>query len=155
MARVFRARGREVIDTAAKAGAPPVIKGAELDGTPAAFVPPVEPIAEPRIAEPRIAEPIIETKQSAAVEAAETEAPTPLTQLEFAKSSNLRTASLDDRGVVTVAFANGTTYQYANFSAELMLEWQNAKSAGSWFHQNVRSKPDRHPVTSPAPSVAV
>lgn len=72
----------------------------------------------------------------------------PLLRLEFKNSSNLRHAELGADGVVTVHFANGTTYGYASFTPELMLEWEHADSAGRWFHNNVRSKPDKHPVVS-------
>lgn len=67
-------------------------------------------------------------------------------RLEFAKSSNIRSATLDAAGVVAVEFRDGSIYRYANFTLELMTEWEAAKSAGSWFHNNVRTKPDRHPV---------
>lgn len=67
-------------------------------------------------------------------------------RLEFAKSSNVRAAELGADGVVAVEFRDGAIYRYANFTLELMAEWEAAKSAGSWFHHNVRSKPDRHPI---------
>lgn len=69
-----------------------------------------------------------------------------ISRLEFPKSSNLRAASLGVDGVLMVDFANGSRYRYANFTLELMAEWEAAKSAGSWFHNNVRTKPDRHPI---------
>jgi hypothetical protein len=71
-------------------------------------------------------------------------APT-VARVEF-KSSNVRAAELGADGVLLVTFADGEQYAYANFTPELFEEWQAAKSAGSWFHHNVRTKPDRHPV---------
>lgn len=69
--------------------------------------------------------------------------------VEFTNSSNLRSASLDlATGIVTVEFIKSDAYRYANFTAALMIEWQGAKSPGSWFHQHVRSKPDRHPIVA-------
>lgn len=66
--------------------------------------------------------------------------------IEFT-SSNIRRAMLDPgTSIVTVAFANGTTYRYGNFTPELMAAWKDAKSAGAWFHQQVRSRPKQHPV---------
>lgn len=67
--------------------------------------------------------------------------------LAFKDSSNIRSARLDPAsGVVEVHFANGTSYRYAHFTAELLKEWGEAKSAGQWFHVNVKSRPDEHPV---------
>jgi hypothetical protein len=66
--------------------------------------------------------------------------------LEFPKSSNVRAATLDANGVVTVEFGDGKRYRYASFTRELMKEWREAKSAGGWFHKNIRSKPERHPL---------
>lgn len=71
----------------------------------------------------------------------------PAVRLEF-KSSNIRSAELGADGVAAVTFKDGAVYRYANFTAELMAEWEAAKSAGSWFHQNVRSKADRHPIVT-------
>ncbi len=64
-------------------------------------------------------------------------------------SSNIKSARLDAAtGVVEVHFANGSHYRYANFTAAQLTEWRGAKSAGSWFHTNVRSHPDAHPVVA-------
>ncbi len=65
-------------------------------------------------------------------------------RVEF-KSSNVRAAELGADGVVLVTFSDGEQYAYANFTPELFEEWQKASSAGSWFHHNVRKKPERHP----------
>lgn len=66
-------------------------------------------------------------------------------------SSNIVSAELGADGIVAVTFKDGKAYRYANFTPALMDEWKAAKSAGNWFHQNVRTKPDRHPVVeSPA-----
>lgn len=69
-----------------------------------------------------------------------------LDRLEFPKSSNVRAAMLDANGVVTVEFGDGKRYRYARFTRELMKDWSEAKSAGGWFHKNIRSKPGQHPV---------
>jgi hypothetical protein len=89
---------------------------------------------------------LAEALAEAAPAATDVSAPAPLTKIEFANSKNLVSATLEASGVVAVEFTNGRTYRYANFTAELMRDWQAAKSAGSWFHQNVRSKPDRFPI---------
>ena len=52
-------------------------------------------------------------------------------------------------GVVTVAFVNGKSYRFGNFTPELMAEWGAAESAGKWFSTNVR-KSDRHPQVEAA-----
>lgn len=62
------------------------------------------------------------------------------------KSSNVRAAELGADGTLLVTFADGAVYAYANFTAEQFAEWEKAKSAGSWFHHNVKNKPDRHPA---------
>ncbi len=67
-------------------------------------------------------------------------------RVEFAKSSNVRSAILDVDGNLTVTFADGKEYRYGNFTLELLEEWRKADSAGSWFHHQVRRKPERHPV---------
>ncbi len=67
--------------------------------------------------------------------------------LEFGKSSNLKSAKLDPATeIVDVTFGNGATAKYEKFTPELMKEWASAQSAGTWFHQNVRQKPDLHPM---------
>jgi hypothetical protein len=69
-----------------------------------------------------------------------------LLELTFT-SSNIQGAKLDAAtGIVTVSFTNGSTYRFANFTAELMKAWQAAKSAGQWFHHNVRTRATAHPV---------
>jgi hypothetical protein len=73
-------------------------------------------------------------------------ASTAVERIEFAKSSNVRAAELGADGVLTVEFSDGKKYQFGNFTRELFEEWQKAPSAGSWFHHNVRKKPERHPV---------
>jgi hypothetical protein len=69
-----------------------------------------------------------------------------IARIEFAKSSNIRAASLGADGVLTVEFKDGARYRYGNFTVDLLAEWEGADSAGRWFHQHVRTKPDRHPV---------
>jgi KTSC domain len=61
----------------------------------------------------------------------------------------VREAELGADGVLLVTFADGTMYAYANFTPALFEEWQKASSAGSWFHNNVRKKPEQHPVVGP------
>ena len=68
-----------------------------------------------------------------------------VSRAEFA-SSNVRAATLFADGVLVVDFKDGGKYSYGNFTPALFAEWQAAKSAGSWFHHNVRTKLDRHPV---------
>lgn len=78
--------------------------------------------------------------------------PEPLdpTALEFKGSSNVRTARLDQAtGIVTVSFANESSYRYGSFTIETMREWAEAKSAGTWFHQHVRQHPEKHPQIGP------
>lgn len=65
---------------------------------------------------------------------------------EFGKQFSVRAAELDDeRGEVTVEFADGRTKTYANFSAELLAEWGADPKSGQWFSKNVRLRPDLHP----------
>jgi hypothetical protein len=73
-------------------------------------------------------------------------------------SSNIREAELEvATGVLTVTFANGGRYRYGNFTPLLMTAWQEAKSAGGWFHHVVKMKPSAHPVIAetPAPTAEV
>ena len=73
----------------------------------------------------------------------------------FHDSSNVRGATLDPAtGVVEVTFANGTSYKYQNFTAELMTEWSSSNSAGKWFHARVKSHPELYPLVGSAPVVA-
>lgn len=70
--------------------------------------------------------------------------------LEFKNSSNLVGAKFDPAtGILEVTFQNGKAVSYAKFTAELMREWAEAKSAGTWFHANIRQRPDAHPVVGP------
>lgn len=73
--------------------------------------------------------------------------------IEFTGSSNLRSARLSEvTGTVEVLFKNGKTYRYANFTRAMMIEWESADSPGGWFHKNVKTKPDRHPVVADKPA---
>lgn len=84
----------------------------------------------------------------------------PTTQLVFSDSSNLKAARLDlATSVLEVEFKSGSKYSYGQFTPELMKQWQEAKSAGSWFDANVKKKVDKHPVVgkaeaSPPPATA-
>lgn len=67
--------------------------------------------------------------------------------ITFSKSSNIQSAKFDPAtGIAEVLFANNKTYRYANFTPAMMVDWQAAKSAGSWFHANVRQQPDKFPL---------
>lgn len=100
---------------------------------PVAPPPPAIPAASPGPVEPAVPPPPPTTKAGKQV-------------LAFT-SSNVKRAELEPAtGVVTVTFANGSTYRYANFNAELMAEWDAAKSAGSWFHNRVKMRPEEHPL---------
>lgn len=69
-------------------------------------------------------------------------------ELEF-KSSNVRKAVFDgSTGIVEVTFKDGAARRYLNFTDELMDAWRAAKSAGSWFHEHVKSQPDLHPIVA-------
>lgn len=66
--------------------------------------------------------------------------------LVFPKSQNVASAKLDpDAGTVDVTFANQSVHRFAKFTAAQLAEWKEAKSAGSWFHQHVKLKPEDHP----------
>lgn len=68
-------------------------------------------------------------------------------------SSNIAGAELDTTtGILSVSFGNGSTYRYRNFTAELMAAWKAAKSAGSWFHHNVKTRAAAHPVIVETPA---
>lgn len=159
-ARLRRARGERVID----AGDPePEMTPPPVDAVPAPPpappLPPSPPMAPPATPGPpaaRVAAPPPPPAPaplpglSPAAERVERddrlEQPGAVVHVDFKHSSNLRAATLATDGTVTVEFANGTVYRYGGFTAELMQEWQDAKSAGGWFHQHVRQKPERHPV---------
>lgn len=75
--------------------------------------------------------------------------------LKLAKSSNIKSAVLGDDGVLEVTFQNDQKARYANFKAELMDDWEKDSSAGSWFHRNVRQKPDAFPqIKDDAPAAS-
>lgn len=66
------------------------------------------------------------------------------TRQEF-NGSNIKAAVYDsETGIVSVEFKSGAPRRYANFTPEIWADWCAAKSAGSWFHANVRQKPE-HP----------
>lgn len=52
----------------------------------------------------------------------------------------------------TVTFSDGGVYKFGGFTLELMKSWSEAKSAGGWFHANVRQHPDKYPQLSKAPA---
>ncbi len=81
--------------------------------------------------------------------------PTDPNKLVWVASSNLKGATRDpETSIVDVLFKNGKTYRYANVTAEEMAAWAAAKSAGSWFHDNIRGKPEAHPVVAAEASKA-
>lgn len=62
------------------------------------------------------------------------------------ESSNILCAEHDDvMNVVLVTFKGGKQYAFGKFLPEHMADWQKSPSAGSWFHRNVRTQPQRHP----------
>lgn len=64
---------------------------------------------------------------------------------EFSRSSNVQAATFDpDTGIVEVEFKKDRR-RYGGFTAQEFAEWIEARSAGSWFFQNVRKCPDKHP----------
>lgn len=48
-------------------------------------------------------------------------------------------------GDLLVEFKNKKRFLYSNFTKAKWDEWNEAKSAGSWFHHNVRQKEKDHP----------
>jgi hypothetical protein len=67
--------------------------------------------------------------------------------LVFKESSNIRQARFDAKtGVVEVQFQAGPPYRYQNFTAALMEDWRAARSAGGWFHANVKNHPEVYPL---------
>lgn len=108
------------------------------------WTPPPPPVA----AEPEPAQPTSDDRDARILGASE-----PVVSLVFKASSNIQRADLDAATcIVAVSFANGSTYRYRNFTSDLMAAWRDAKSAGSWFHANVRSKPDAHPIVADVPT---
>ncbi len=78
--------------------------------------------------------------------------------IQFANSSNIASAELGDDGVLAVTFKNEATARYKDVTPEMMTEWKEAKSAGSWFYQRIRSRPKVHPeltMASPGPELKV
>lgn len=65
-------------------------------------------------------------------------------------SSNIKAASLDG-AALSVSFNNGATATYGNVTDKLVDEWEAAKSAGSWFHNNIRMKSKDHPILKSTP----
>lgn len=66
--------------------------------------------------------------------------------LKIDKSSNIKSAVLGDDGVLEVTFQTGQSARYRNVKEAMLDEWEKDKSAGSWFHRNIRSKPGEFPV---------
>lgn len=73
-------------------------------------------------------------------------------KIEFEGSSNVKSAELKDDGSCVVTFANGSGYAYKGMTEALMEEWKSAPSAGRWFHQKVRSKPQDFPPIGETPA---
>lgn len=65
--------------------------------------------------------------------------------LEFGGSSNVKQATLEDDGKLTVTFANNTQVMYGNVTPAVMDEWEKAESAGRFFHAKIRSKSNDFP----------
>lgn len=68
--------------------------------------------------------------------------------IEFKGSSNVKAATLNDDGTCEVLFANGGKAVYKNFTPDLFKEWEEAESAGRWFHNRIRSKATDFPMVS-------
>jgi len=62
------------------------------------------------------------------------------------KSSNIAALKHDD-STLTVRFLNGTSYTYANVTANAFNDLKNAGSVGRAFHSLIKSKPAEHPFT--------
>jgi hypothetical protein len=64
-------------------------------------------------------------------------------------SSNIRSVGYDKpRQVMVVTFHNGTTYEYANVSAEAHAALMSAGSVGGYFAANIRGKYPTKKVSS-------
>lgn len=75
--------------------------------------------------------------------------------IRFETSSNIQSATLDERsGVLDVTFANGKTYRFANFTLDLLKQFEAAPSPGKWFADTVKKRPDAHPQVKDAASAA-
>lgn len=71
---------------------------------------------------------------------------TPRERFRFVGSSNLDGYAYDAASsIVTVRFAGGAVYQYANVTPELLAEWRCALSAGKWLAARLKAKPDLFP----------
>jgi hypothetical protein len=44
------------------------------------------------------------------------------------------------RGLLTVAFNNGTVYRYAKVPKAIYIEWLAAESKGRYFNSNIKHK---------------
>lgn len=70
----------------------------------------------------------------------------PVVRHVFRGSNNVAWAELDlTTKIVTVSFLGGGRYRFANFSESLLKDWSLAVSAGRWFNQMIRSRPEEHP----------
>lgn len=136
-----RKRARNGEPDAARVAPPPSEGEGQTDGegkgeqtpneSPAGSTPAIVPSSNPDSSPPVVPPPISDT----------------VMEIEFKESSNIRAAKLDRAtGVLSVAFANGSVYRFAGVTAEQMVAWQSAKSAGGWFHHNIKSQPAKHPV---------
>lgn len=78
--------------------------------------------------------------------------PAAVVNKKFPRSNNVASAELDTAtGILEVAFHSSRglqKYKYANFTLDLLDEWCKAESAGSWFHDRVKSRPDLHPIAA-------
>ncbi len=66
--------------------------------------------------------------------------------LVFPKSANVLGARFDPAAeTVDVTFKNQSVHRFGKFSAGLLGEWRDAKSAGTWFHEQIKTRPEVHP----------
>lgn len=57
----------------------------------------------------------------------------------FPGSSNIDRATYDaDTGTLEVTFARGHSYTYQGVTQDTWQAWNNAPSAGAFFHENIK-----------------
>lgn len=62
-------------------------------------------------------------------------------QLKLPASSTIQSAAyFPNREYLLVSFKSGATYSYDDVPIEIVLAWEGAASAGSWFYYNIRTR---------------
>lgn len=60
---------------------------------------------------------------------------------EPVKSSNLKSVGYDhDRRLLEIEFINGAVYEYKGVPSEIYVQFMEAYSLGSFFHEFIRDK---------------